>query len=205
MIKSDLFYRAFDAGFAATASDARITRQRGKASKYIAQTAAGPVSLWFKVNPKASALGGHPGEFWPELQAPQQVRCANEADDGAVSWYQYTGDHDVQRILSLQQQVVRKFARLDDFEHAVLRQMRDAALPLVRTTAATVPEPRFPSTALLYLDEDDSHRWGEELGRQACAFADAFGRRPETLAMYMGRVHWNTPASPPAETPPPAS
>lgn len=193
MINSATFYSHFDAGFAEVSADSRLTRARGKPSKYVAQTRAGPVDMWFQVNAKASSIPNQPGEFWPVLKAPADLRSDRGHDDGGISWYQYTTPAAVERIMDIQGAVLRKFIAQDAFEHEMWRQMRDASIPMVTLAASSRPEPRFPSTRLLYLDEADARSWGRAMADQALHFIEAFGSQPETLCMYMWRVHWTAP------------
>src|SRR5438105_8422793 len=103
MIKSEVFYRAFEAGAASIGLPEGVLRGKGKIPKYTAHMSLSKVSFWFKVNSKASAIPHQPGEFWPDIAAPMLRH--GERDDGLVSWYQYTDPAMNQEILALQRSV----------------------------------------------------------------------------------------------------
>ncbi|CAN5725591.1 hypothetical protein BH23GEM11_BH23GEM11_04260 [soil metagenome] len=182
MIHGPTFYRNFDAGFAEAAPPSAVTRAKGAPSRYVAETPAGPVHFWFRVNSKASAIPNHPGEFWPVI---------SDADDATVSWYQRASAEQVAAILELQKRVYDKVAAQEDFAAEVYREMRDAGLPLLLHHARTIPEPRLPHHALLYLDAGDAQAWGRLLGGAIEAWLEAFAANPETVDSYMWRVHWS--------------
>ncbi len=56
MIKSDAFYRCFEAGLAQSGGAGLVQRSRGKIPKYSIAVPGDSISLWFAVNGKASAI-----------------------------------------------------------------------------------------------------------------------------------------------------
>lgn len=191
MIKSDVFYPAFDEGFAASSEAAKLTRSRGKIPKYTAQTPAGKLSFWFKVNSKASAIPYQPGEFWPVIEA-HEVRH-NDRDEGLVSWYQYTDRAMDEAILVQQRVVYGKVEAQDSFEPEFWRQTRDLWLNVTRWALDLELGPGFPHTSLFYLDRADARTWGTLFGQQMAPWLARFCERPETLEAHMWRTVWREP------------
>lgn len=195
MIDSTTFYESFDAGFRSVSASPAVTRLRGKPSKYRIATPAGDLSVWFKVNSKASALPYQPGEFWPVIDAAEILRHPRQSDEGTVSWYQYTTDEEHAAMHALQLAVCGKVAAQDEFENDVYRDMRDIRLQSVRDLVDFPFTPGHPHTALLYLDAADAFAWGAFFAAQLPAWLHRFAAAPETLAMHMWRVHWGDDAS----------
>jgi hypothetical protein len=187
MIKSDLFYPAFESALTA-ATPGLLQRQRGKLPKFTAATATGPLSIWFKVNAKASAIPYQPGEFWPVIEAA--TLRYGERDSGTVSWHQYTTPEENAAILDLNRRVYAKTQAQDTFENDVYRQMRDIWLNMAAFALDQPLLPGHPHTGLHYLDEEDAHAWGALFGQQLEGWLQRFNTQPETLEMYMWRVHW---------------
>ena len=191
MIKADVFYPRFEAGFAFSGGAALVARGRGKIPKYSAQTPAGKLSFWFQVNSKASAIPYQPGEFWPVIDAAQ-LRY-NERDEGLVSWYQYTDAAMNEAILGQQRLVYRKVETQSHFEPEFWRQARDLWLGVSRDLVGFELKPGFPHARLFYLDADDAQTWGALFGQQMQAWLTAFCEQPETLQAHMWRTHWRQP------------
>ena len=145
--------------------------------------------MWFKVNPKASAIPYHAGEFWPVIEA-MDFRY-DPQDEGTISWYQYTDSGMEKRMRRMQQRVYDKVKKQKEFENESFRIMRDVSLGLMKEFIKQGFQARLPHTALYYLDESDAAEWGEILGKQLPVWTKKFFARPETLMGYMWRVHWN--------------
>lgn len=188
MIKSDVFYQAFEAGFAKTLAPDLLRRSRGKIPKYSVQTPHDTLSFWFQVNGKASALPYQPGEFWPVIDA-KQMRYGPR-DNGTVSWYQYTDAAMQDAMAQLRQQVYAKTQAQRQFDYGLGRQMRDLWLMVAKDSLDYELRPGFPHTRLFYLDAADAMQWGELLGNQMQAWLQRYGEQPETLEMHMWRVEW---------------
>lgn len=190
MISSEIFYAAFDEGFRPAMQVLPARRMKGKPSRYEVQTAAGPLQMAFKANPKASAIPHVPGEFWPVIIGPESLRGSEPGDDGSISWYQYTSEADVQEIQALRWHVYEKVAAQDTFSNEAYRGMRDSSLGLVRMSIEAPLDARLPSTALHYLDAVDARAWGGLFAAQLREWLARFEAAPETLDRYMWRVHW---------------
>jgi len=188
MIKSDYFYEAFISGFSSLQSPTAVSKKRGKIAKYLIESSAGPLELWFKVNSKASAIPYQAGEFWPELISGQ-LRYDSQ-DDGTVSWYQYTDETQRAAMSALQQQVYAKVAAQDNFENDLWRQMRDNSLYLLQLFAEEEFKPNSPHSRLFYLDEEDAYSWGALFVSHFATWLERFNTQPETLNTYMWRVEW---------------
>ncbi len=150
------------------------------------------MSLWFKVNGKASAIPYQPGEFWPVIEAKKMRH--NAQDDGLVSWYQYT-DKAMEAPIVAQQRLV--YQKTKDQAHSELqfwRQTRDLWLAGSRDSLDIELRPGWPHTSLYYLDEADATQWGVIFGAQLSAWINRFAETPETLQQHMGRVHWSNEA-----------
>lgn len=189
MIRSELFYASFEAGLLTAGLPAGVTRSGGKIPKYTANTLAGKLKFWFKVNGKASAIPHQPGDFCPEIEADKKLRC-DERDSGLVSWYQYTDEAMHEAFRTQQRRVFDKTAAQADFSIDLWRQTRDIWVNITRESLAFPFAAGFPHTRLHYLDEADARQWGVILGSQFSAWLDRFNVRPETLQRYMWRVHW---------------
>jgi hypothetical protein len=179
MIKSDLFYAAFEAGFASQQTSPIITRNRGKIPKYCAAAGKEKVSFWFKVNPKASAMPPLPGVFWPEIKTEQFH--ANERDNGLVSWYQYASVPMKVEMKRLQWLVFTKFENLTGFKYESWRGVRDAHIPTMRRFIEEDFRPQWPHAHLHYLDQEDAELWGKLFARQLVPWVEKFWADPETL------------------------
>jgi len=188
MIKSDLFYAAFEAGFTSQPTSPIVTRKRGRIPKYCAAAGSEKVDFWFKVNSKASALPPFPGEFWPVIET-EQFKC-NETDNGLISWYQYTDRQMKDEMKRLQWSVFAKFENQTDFKLKSSRPMRDAHLPSLRRGIEEDFLANRPHTALYYFDEQDAEHWGKLFSRQLIPWIEKCWANPETLNGYMWRVHW---------------
>lgn len=188
MIKSDLFYAAFEVGFKSQPTSPILVRKRGKIPKYCATAGNEKVDFWFKVNPKASALPPFPGEFWPIIES-EQFRY-NETDNGLISWYQYTDGKMKDEMKRIQWSVFEKFEKQSDFEFKSLQGTRDAHLPSLRRSLEGDFLANCPHTALYYFDEQDAEHWGKLFARQLIPWIEKFWTNPETLDGYMWRVHW---------------
>jgi hypothetical protein len=189
MIKADVFYQQFEAGLAVSMPPNLLRRSRGKLSKYSVDVGGDTVSLWFKVNGKASAINYQPGEFWPVIES--KTLRDGPLDDGTVSWYQYT-DAAMHTALSEQRRrVYDKTQNQTVFEYGFWRQLRDVWLQMARPSLDYEFAPGFPHTSLYYLDEADAQQWGLIFGEQLEPWLRRFKEQPETLRMHMGRVYWN--------------
>ena len=179
MIKSDKFYASFTAGFGSRRTSPHIVRRRGKIPKYYAAVGSEEISFWFKVNPKASGLIIHPGEFWPVIET-SGFRY-NKDDNVIVSWYQYSDSQMKDEMKCLQWSVYRKLA--DD--------------PLIRRLIEHDFREGSPHDALYYTDESDAELWGILFAMQLVPWMERFRAGPETLDGYMWRVHWGKSSRPP--------
>lgn len=188
MIKSDLFYAAFEAGFKSQTTSPIVARKRGKIPKYYAAAGKERIDFWFKVNPKASALPPFPGEFWPVIET-EQFRY-DETDNGLVSWYQYTDGQMKEEMKRHQWSVFAKFENQTDFEFKSSKRSRDAHLPSLRRRIEEDFRANWPHEALYYMDEQDAENWGKLFARQLIPWVEKFWANPETLDGYMWRVHW---------------
>lgn len=193
MIPSDVFYRAFDDGLASVGPLPGLQRGRGKASKYVLTTPAGPIDFWFKVNPKASAIPHQPGEFWPVIETAGLRRDAQ--DDGTISWYQYADAPKVEAFRAQQERVHANLAAQTVFEHAIWCDQRDISLRTMRGFVDLGFRPAWPHTALYYLDAGDAAAWGALIGGQLPAWIACFSAQPETLESHMWRLHWSALSS----------
>lgn len=189
MIKSDAFYQAFEAGLARAERPAALQRSRGKVPKYRLDIPGDSLSLWFKVNGKASAIPYQPGEFWPVLEA--RTMRHGPRDDGLVSWYQYTDEAMEGAIMAQQRGVFEKTRDQAHFEPEFWRQARDVWLAVNRGFLDFELRPGFPHTRLYYLDEADALQWGVVFGAQLGAWIERFTAKPETLEAYMWREVWS--------------
>jgi hypothetical protein len=189
MVKSDAFYRCFEDGLAQTGNSERVQRSRGKLPKYKVAVPGDSVSLWFKVNGKASAIPYQPGEFWPVIEA--KTMRHDTRDDGLVSWYQYT-DKAMEAAIQAQRKLVYDKTREQaHFEPDFWRQTRDVWLAVSRESLELELGPGFPHTRLYYLDENDATQWGVIFGTQLETWISRFAEKPQTLQQYMWRVQWN--------------
>jgi hypothetical protein len=191
MIKADVFYPRFEAGFVSSGGAAQVARGRGKIPKYTAQTPVGKLSFWFQVNSKASAIPYQPGEFWPVIDAATLRH--NERDRGVVSWYQYTDAAMNEAIHERQRLVYQNVESQATFEPEFWRQARDLWLSVSRDSIGFELKPGFPHTRLFYLDPEDAEQWGALFGRQMEAWLARFCEQPETLEAHMWRTHWRQP------------
>ena len=199
MIKSDAFYRCFEVGLIANVSPALLQRSRGKIPKYRIETSNDSLSLWFKVNGKASAIPYQPGEFWPVVES--KAMRYSDRDDGLVSWYQYTDNAMEAAIIDQRRCVYRKTLEQSHFEPEFWRQARDVWVNASRDSLDSEISPRFPHTRLYYLDEEDATQWGTIFGQQLNSWIQRYVAAPETLEMYMWRVHWSKRTQASQETP----
>ncbi len=188
MIKSDVFYSAFEKGFASQQTSSLIVKRRGKIPKYYAMVGQEELSFWFKVNPKASALPPLPGEFWPVIEA--RLLRYNQRDSGVLSWYQYTDEAMNAEMKALQWSVYAKVEGQNTFENECVRGLRDAFLPCLRRSIEADVRVGCPHDALYYVDERDAEFWGKLFAVQLVPWMQRFGAAPETLEGYMWRVHW---------------
>lgn len=189
MIKSEMFYTAFEQGFTMALNSPYIARKRGKIPKFQSVTPTGKLDFWFKVNGKASAIPYQPGDFWPIIEI-DQLRY-NERDDGTVSWYQYTDEQMKDAMRRLQLKVRNKVAAQDSFEPEFWRESRDISLKFMDDCIAEEFRPGWPHTRLYYLDEADAGDWGRLFGQQIGTWMESFMKNPETLDGYMGRAEWS--------------
>jgi hypothetical protein len=190
MIRSDLFYAAFERGFRSCATSPFVTRRRGKIPKYLAVVGDDQLSFWFKVNPKASAIPHQAGEFWPVIES--KTLRYDERDDGLLSWYQYTDPETLAAMKRIQWSVYGKAENQTHFEHETWRQALKASLPLMRGFIEHEFQPGWPHTALYYLDETDAEAWGKLFSKQLPPWVQHFSAAPETLEGYMWRVYWGS-------------
>lgn len=190
MIKSNVFYEALDAGLASVLGGTTVERLPGKPAKYRLRTGAGDLHLWLRVNSKVSAMPYLPGEFWPEISAPETLRSRQGHDSGDVSWYQYSTEEQNAAFKEQQSRVRKKVAAQKTFENEFYRQMRNSRLSSLKALIADPLLPQHPHKELIYLDADDAHAWGTIFAEQLPSWLDRFTRAPETLNMYMWRVHW---------------
>lgn len=190
MIKSNLFYAAFERGFGSHATSPAIVRRRGKIPKYQARIDSDEVHFWFKVNPKASAIPNQPGHFWPVIES--KTLRYNNRDDGLLSWYQYTDAEMIQQMTQLQWGVFAKAGDQQTFELDIWRDLlMGSCLPLMKTSIEMGFQPGSPHTGLYYLDEADAAAWGALFSAQLVQWLERYRLAPETLEAYMWRVHWN--------------
>ncbi len=188
MIKSDVFYSAFEKGFASQQTSPLIARRRGKIPKYYAVVGQEELSFWFKVNPKASALPPLPGEFWPVIEA--KLLRYNQRDKGLLSWYQYTDDSMNAEMKSFQRSVYAKVEGQNTFVSESARGLRDAFLPCLQRSIEADVRVGCPHDALYYVDERDAEFWGKLFAVQLVPWMERFCAAPETLEGYMWRLHW---------------
>lgn len=190
MIHSGTFYRSFDIGFMSSAPANAVSRVKGGVRKYTFRTGAGTVRVWFRVNPKASGNPCNPGEFWPELIAPDHVRHASRMDDGAISWYQYVSQPHIAVIQELRRKVAsRSTLSVPDVPDAS-RDLVELGSGVGELVVDQAPEPRLPHSPLFYMNAEDAEEWGRLFGTQVSHWVQAFTADPETLVQYMSRVHW---------------
>ena len=187
MIKSDVFYASFSRGLAETCALEPQLRRKGKIPKYLAQTAAGKVAFWFKVNSKASAIPFQAGEFWPVIDTDLRY---NEKDDGMASWYQYADEPMRQAMLELQKIVHDKVAAQTGIEPEFWRTTRDISVKFMADFIRMGFREGVPHSSLYYLDEGDALAWGRLFGRQLPVWLERFEAAPESLDGFMWRVHW---------------
>lgn len=192
MIKSEAFYRCFEVGLANAGATGLLQRSKGKLPKYRIEIPDDSVSLWFKVNGKASAIPYQPGEFWPVIEAKKMRH--NAQDDGLVSWYQYTDKAMEAPIVAQQRLVYQKTKDQAHFELQFWRQTRDLWLAGSRDSLDIELRPGWPHTSLYYLDEVDATQWGVIFGAQLATWINRFAETPETLKQHMWRVHWSNEA-----------
>lgn len=188
MIKSDVFYSAFEKGFASQQTSPLIAKRRGRIPKYYALVGPEELSFWFKVNPKASAMPYLPGEFWPVIEA-KQLRY-NEKDKGLLSWYQYTDESINAEMKAFQWSVYAKVENQTTFERESLRRLRDSFLPSLRRDIEHELRVGSPHDPLFYLDARDAEFWGKLFAVHLLPWMERFCAAPETLDGYMWRVHW---------------
>ncbi len=193
MIKSDLFYSAFEKGFASVKTSPLIAKRRGKIPKYFATVGEDELSFWFKVNSKASGMPNLPGQFWPVIEATK-LRY-NEKDNGLVSWYQYTDESMNGEMKTFQWAVYDKVVEQTEFESESARRYRDAYLPTLLRDIESNFKVNRPHDALYYLDERDAEFWGKLFAVHLVPWMEWFSAAPETLDGYMWRVHWNKSGS----------
>src|SRR5690349_16949777 len=188
MIKSAVFYSAFEKGFASQKTSPSIARRRGKIPKYYAVVGQEELSFWFRVNAMASAWPGEPGEFWPVIEA-KSLRY-DKKDDGGLSWYQYTDESIIGEMKAFQWSVYAKVEGQKTFESEHARKFRDLRLPYLRRCIEGEVWVGNPHAALYYLDERDAELWGKLFAIHLVPWMERFCAAPETLDGYMWRVHW---------------
>ena len=126
--------------------------------------------LGFPVNRRSAGLPDVPGEFRPEITW-----------QGAVSYYQYTGEADLKEMQALRRAVVQK----------VVARARPNPLLTVIADSVDIPwRAQHPDIALYYFDEHDAAAWGGWFGARIAAWLERFAAAPETLEGYCRRVLW---------------
>jgi len=182
MIRADAFYPAFHAAFAGAAGDAGFRRQGRKGSKWKIRAAGDDLHFNFRVNPKASAIPGWPGEFWPVIV--WDGKRYNTRDDGTISYYQYVTAAELEAVQAMRRAVVEKIAAQDP-----LKLGRDHLQIFFSSVELPLP-PQNPHVGLYYFDEAHAAMWGKWFADNIGEWLRRFCARPETLERWAWRVLW---------------
>jgi hypothetical protein len=183
MIRADAFYSAFDTAFASAAGDAGFRRQGRQGSKWKIRAAGDDLHFNFRVNPKASAIPGAPGEFWPVIV--WDGKRYNSRDDGTVSYYQYLTAAELETVQAMRRAVVENAAAQDPL------QLGRDHLRIFFSSVELPLTPQNPHVGLYYFDAADAAMWGKWFGEHIGDWLRRFGAEPETLERWARRVLWS--------------